>query len=72
MELIRAYNATGARVMALANGDIFTVKDLSVQFEDRNFYEVKFRGYDGYMQSLWERTGRVFNMDEMNDYTKSI
>lgn len=58
------------RAHRLDNGDIFTVKDISLQFENMVLYEVVFSGYDEYMQSIWIRTGRVFSIDELNEYCK--
>lgn len=57
-----------ARAILLENGTVFTINNLTLEFEDSLFYEVKFNGYDEFMQTLWERTGKVFNIKEVNKY----
>jgi hypothetical protein len=58
------------RIHKLNDGDVFTVKGLTVKFEDNQFHEVKFGGHDDFMQSIWNRTGTIYNMDELNSYCK--
>lgn len=56
------------RAYPLTNGTIFTIvakeKEYIFEFEDDLLYEVVFKGYDVWMQSIWERTGKTFTIDE--------
>ncbi|TVX86021.1 hypothetical protein [Paenibacillus agilis] len=56
------------RVYHLNDGDIFTVKGHTFELEEKLFYEVKQCGYDKFMQTIWERTGSVFSISELNTY----
>jgi hypothetical protein len=62
------------RAYPLRNFDIFTVKckdrEYTLEFEDMLLYEVVFKGYDQWMQSIYERTGVVFTPEELNNLTK--
>jgi hypothetical protein len=62
------------RAHELSDGDVITIKnltlekELTVQFEQSSFHEVKFGGYDEFMQTIWVKTGRIFSMEELNEF----
>jgi hypothetical protein len=59
------------RAHRLNDGDIFTLKnELTLQFENKVFHEVIFSGYDEYMQSIWDKTGKIYSAEELNEYCK--
>ncbi len=58
------------RVYELRNGDVFTVKDTMIEFEDGKFYEVieqKFTFKNGiFPMKRYKRTGKEFTIEELN------
>lgn len=69
-KLVNEPQNNAARAYTLTNGTVFTVvakdKEYILEFEDNLLYEVIFKGYDEWMQSIWERTGRIFTTDEVS------
>jgi hypothetical protein len=57
------------RLHELKNGDVFTYKDVSLEYENNLFYEVKDGGLDGFLQKVWIRTGKVLTIDEINNFS---
>lgn len=55
------------RAYRLSNGDIFAIKDTTIEFEDKKFFEVVEAPGDEYAYTRWERTGVSFTMDELNE-----
>jgi hypothetical protein len=63
-----------ARVLKLADGDVFhvwTVKR-NFEYEDSKFYEVVDNGINELGSTIWKRTGVVLNSSEVNDLYKNI
>ena len=67
-----------ARTYQLNNGDIFTVANVTVQFDDKILYEVVEDGEDimqeiidgvvyRVIQTKWTRTGKVYTIDQLNE-----
>jgi hypothetical protein len=68
------------RAYRLSDGDVFTVKgkgkEYTLEYEDKLLYEVTFKVdyqsnqfsyHNGqFVQSKWERTGKVFTAEELN------
>lgn len=52
------------RAFQLSNGDVITIHNLLLEFEDTLFYEVK--EPRGIVNPYFERTGRVFTMEQLN------
>jgi hypothetical protein len=58
------------RAYALQDNDIFSVKDISIEYEDGSFYEVEEElriGINGLPYRKWKRTGKVFASEELNE-----
>jgi len=55
------------RAVELENYMVIEVSGKNFEFEDGLFYEVEFKGYDEYMQSIYERTGNAYNHSEINE-----
>ncbi len=50
-----------SRAYRLNNGDVITINDINLEYEDGMLYEVTSKGYDGlYSNPKWERTDKVF------------
>lgn len=66
------------RVYQLEDGDVFTLRDLSLEYEDKMFYEVepvievRFAEHTIPINTVWHRTGRVFNAEELNEYVLEV
>lgn len=62
------------RAFKLDNGTVFTIKgkekEYMLEFENMLMYEVIFKGYDEFMQPIYERTGVVFTGDEVNNLVR--
>lgn len=58
------------RAYRLCNGDIFTVKDLVLQFENNILYEMVEDGLDMFRQRKWKRTGKLFTPEQLNKLIK--
>jgi hypothetical protein len=54
------------RVYPLSDGDIIEFYGKTLEFENKLFYEVVFKGFDKNMQSVWERTGKSYTPEELN------
>ena len=66
------------RAYELNNGDIFTVADVTLQFDEKILYEVFEDGEDviqevvdgvnyRVIQTKWTRTGKVYTIDQLNE-----
>lgn len=56
----------------LCDKDVFSINDICIEFEKGRFYEVEEVIYDGLYNvfNVWERTGKEFSVEEINDLTK--
>jgi hypothetical protein len=55
------------RLFRLSDNDVFSINDVTIEFEKGKFYEVK-EFYSGIF-STWKRTGKEFSVEELNDLT---
>lgn len=56
-----------SRAYRLNNGDVITINDITLEYEDGMLYEVTSKGYNGlYSNPKWERTDKVFTVEEAN------
>ena len=58
------------RAYKLCNGDIITVNNLVLQFEDKVLYEMIEDGLDVFGQQKWKRTGKSFTPEQLNNLIK--
>lgn len=54
------------RAYRLCNGDIFTIENLVLEYENLILYEVIEDGFDIFMQRKWKRTGKSFTPEQIN------
>jgi hypothetical protein len=57
-------NIPKIRAYQLNNGDVISINDLLLEFEDNLFYEVK--EPVGLVNPYFERTGRKFTIEQLN------
>lgn len=55
------------RLYRLSDNDVFSINDVSIEFEKGKFYEVK-ELYCGIF-TIWKRTGKEFSVEELNNLT---
>ncbi|MCY9757661.1 hypothetical protein M5X00_25885 [Paenibacillus alvei] len=58
------------KAIKLNDGDIITIFNITVLYEEKLFHEVRFDGYDDFMQTVWIKTGTFFSMEGLNEYCK--
>ncbi|PES54387.1 hypothetical protein CN506_20135 [Bacillus thuringiensis] len=56
-----------SRAYRLNNGDVITINDITLEYENETLYEVTCEGYSGLDSNpKYERTGKIFTIEETN------
>jgi len=59
------------RAYKLCDGDIFSINDVFIEYEDEKFYEVIYSGHvDEYYNKKYKRTGKEFTREELNNLVR--
>lgn len=59
------------RVYKLCDGDIFSINNVFIEYENNIFYEIVYSGYvDEFYNKEYKRTGKKFTIEELNNLVR--